>query len=57
MTDEKNGADKAQTNPFGGFSIDFSGDAGAPTDSAAVSVPLSFGGATPTDDATEGRTE
>ena len=57
MTDEKNGADKAQTNPFGGFSIDFSGDAGAATDSAAVSVPLSFGGATPTDDATEGRTE
>jgi thioredoxin reductase (NADPH) len=57
MTDDKNGSDKTQTNPFGGFSIDFSGDAGGAPDSAAVSVPLSFGGATPTDDAADGRTE
>ncbi len=57
MTDDKNGSDQAKTNPFGGFSIDFSGDAGGTGDAKVDSVPISSGGAPPTDDAAAGRTE
>ncbi len=57
MTDDKNGSDQAKTNPFGGFSIDFSADAGGAGEAAAVAVPLSSGGAPPIDDAADGRTE
>jgi thioredoxin reductase (NADPH) len=41
MTDDTtNGSDPAKTNPFGGFSIDFSADGGAPTAEASA---VSFG--------------
>ena len=52
-----NGSGDAQANPFGGFSIDFSADAGGVGDATVDSVPLSFGGATPADDSADGRTE
>ncbi len=38
-----NGSDPGQTNPFGGFSIDFSGDGGSTDETAATSMPISFG--------------
>jgi thioredoxin reductase (NADPH) len=58
MTDEKNGSDQAKTNPFGGFSIDFSGDATKGDADAVTSVPVSSGGPAATDGTdSEGRTE
>jgi thioredoxin reductase (NADPH) len=47
MTDDtKNGSDSGQTNPFGGFSIDFSGGGAQTDESTAVSMPISFGAPT-----------
>jgi thioredoxin reductase (NADPH) len=45
MTDDTtNGADRDKTNPFGGFSIDFSGDTGGAATAAEAPVATATGG-------------
>jgi thioredoxin reductase (NADPH) len=56
MTDDNtNGSDPGKTNPFGGFSIDFSGDTGVPIASEAAVSTSTDGPSTSAD--REGRTE
>ena len=56
MTDDStNGSDPGKTNPFGGFSIDFSGDSGVPIASEAAVSTATDGPSTSVD--REGRTE
>jgi thioredoxin reductase (NADPH) len=61
MSDEKNGSDGTESNPFGGLSIDLSGGSAGPVSpisfGAPVAAPVPAAGGPPTGDAGKGRTE